>query len=128
MSRFFSKYRRNLFLLAFIPYVVLAVGAQGIHELLHSHHVHVKYSGACQSNNECAPHYSAPCGPRDNASHDAHNCLICQWVKYSPQTVQTDSTGFEVPANGFDAFYRYGILYTLHSDNNLSRAPPAVLS
>jgi hypothetical protein len=129
MGGFFPKYRRNLLLLAFLPYLILAIGSQGIHEVTHPHHLHAQYSDPHHfCNNEGLSYHSERSDHNSGVSHDEDTCLICQWVKYSPQTIQTNSTGFDTLTGGFDTFHYRVILSILYTDNNLSRAPPVVPS
>ncbi|MHC4197666.1 MAG: hypothetical protein ACYSRP_07130 [Planctomycetota bacterium] len=127
MTRLFTKYSRYFLLLFFLPYVVLTFGAQDLHEFSHPHHLAPQHEVHHYCEHAPDVHFCAQYDSND-ASHDADNCLICQWLKHSPQTVQVNLAGPEAITGDFGARYLYVHLRTFHPDNNPSRAPPAVLS
>ncbi len=127
MARLLTKYSRYFLLLFLLPYVVLTFGAQNLHEFSHPHHLAPQHEVHHYCEHAPDVHF---CAQHDShgASHDADNCLICQWLKHTPQTVQVNPAGPEAITGDFGACYLYVHLRDFHPDNNPSRAPPAVLS
>ncbi|HHT9155067.1 MAG TPA: hypothetical protein ACFYD5_04560 [Candidatus Tripitaka sp. YC43] len=128
-------------LVLLVPYLVLTVGAEGLHRFScrpHHHNlagaVHAHLSQTDQYPASASGGLRAPSpvpqalnrsGSGQGETHDADSCILCQWLKYSPQGLTPKGASLVFTSTEFSDSLPHAPFQILSLDKKLSRAPPA---
>ncbi|HHT9132175.1 MAG TPA: hypothetical protein ACFYED_06790 [Candidatus Tripitaka californicus] len=132
---------RWISLVLLVPYLALTVGAEGLHRFScrpHHHNlagaVHTHPSQTDQYPTSASGGLRAPSpGPQalnrsgsgQGETHDADSCILCQWLKYSPQGLTPRGVSLVFTSSEFSDSFPHTPFQILSLDKKLSRAPPA---
>jgi len=119
-------------LVLLVPYLALTVGAEGLHRFScrpHHHNlagaVHTHPSQTDQYPTSASGGLRAPSPVPQGETHDADSCILCQWLKYSPQGLTPRGASLVLTSSEFSDSLPHSPFQTLSLDKKLSRAPPA---
>lgn len=120
-----KRYQRFFFVVLFLPYLVLTTGVAGLHGFSCSHFV-FKLQEVYPLDGKGSQGVSGAlsCAYWSNPSHDSDHCVICQWLKHSSQTLQSDSVAWHFVPADFSGLYYAPPLFASPIDKKPSRAPP----
>lgn len=119
-------------LVLLVPYLTLAVGAEGLHRFsCRPHHhtlvgtVHAHPSQTDQYPASASGELRAPLSGPQGETHNADSCILCQWLKYSPQGLTPRGASLVFTSSEFSDSLPHVPFQIFFLDKKLSRAPPA---
>ena len=118
--RLLGRLPKSLCIIIFLPYIILAIGAEGLHLLTYEH----PYPQALNASSS----EGIPEGPQLRSpyyhSHDEDNCVMCQWIKHLPQLIQSSGPTSSILPTSYSKFFCPTAIKSFPAYERNPRAPP----